>query len=160
MRDRVRILLAVLAAITIDGCTNPPPGDPVARDGASGDPPSFLLGRFDDDYGGVHEVLPDEWRQGTSARYRIVEWNTAERYLLAVNDSANSSDPGRFTRIDWVTLTGMPPYTWAFCFSAYKASSLDEARSTRIARPETPRTGCNGFPYSRLRPSGGSGVTP
>jgi hypothetical protein len=146
--------LVTLAMALIAGCAKSPPGNPVAQDRVNRvPPPGLLLGRFDDDYGGVHEVLPAEWRQGMRARYRILEWHVADRYLLAVNDSGNPSDPGRFTRIDWITLGDMPSYTWAFCFSAYKAATLAEARATRVARPETPRTGCNGFPYSRLRPS-------
>ncbi len=56
-------------------------------------------------------------------------------------------------------LAGMPPYEWAFCLSAYEASSAGEAEAAEIARREQPMTGCNGFPFSRMRriQSGGPG---
>jgi hypothetical protein len=114
--------------------------------------PPFPIGAFEDDYGGRHTVSATEWQQGSSARYRIVRWDSAQRFLVAQNGEGNPSSPGRWTRIDWILLDGMPPYTWAFCFSAYDAPTADSAAATRIARPETPRTGCNGFPYSRLKP--------
>lgn len=110
-------------------------------------------GRFVDDYNGSHEVTDSTWHQGRSAVYWIVKWDSAARYVIARNGAENPSDPGRWTRIDWITLDGMPPYTWAFCFSAYNAPTADSAEATRVARPETPRTGCNGFPYSRLKPA-------
>ena len=113
--------------------------------------PPFPTGAFEDDYGGRHTVSATTWEQGASARYRILRWNAEARYLIAQNDSANPSDGGKWTRIDWIPLTGMPPYTWAFCFSAWNAESAEAAEAVRIARPDTPRTGCNGFPYSRLK---------
>jgi hypothetical protein len=113
--------------------------------------PPFPTGAFEDDYGGRHTVSAAEWRQGSVARYRIVKWDSARRYLIAQNDSANGSEPGRWTRIDWVTLEGMAPWEWAFCFSAYNAPTADSAERALVARPDTPRTGCNGFPYSRLK---------
>jgi hypothetical protein len=35
--------------------------------------------------------------------------------------------------------------------SAYQAPTADSAEATRIARPDTPRTGCNGYPFSRMQ---------
>ena len=35
--------------------------------------------------------------------------------------------------------------------TAYEAPTADSAEATRTARPETPRTGCNGYPYSRMK---------
>lgn len=75
----------------------------------------------------------------------------ARRYLIAWNDSSNATAPGLWTRIDWIPLSGMPPYAWAFCLSAYEAPSRAAAEATAIARPDTPRTGCNGYPFSRMR---------
>jgi hypothetical protein len=110
-------------------------------------------GKFVDDYNGAHEVTDSTWHQGRSAVYRIVKWDSAGRYVIAQNGPTNPTAPGLWTRIDWITLDGMPPYTWAFCFSAYDAPTADSAEATRVARASTPRTGCNGFPYSRLKPA-------
>lgn len=52
---------------------------------------------------------------------------------------------------DWARLDGMAPYEWAFCFSAYNAPTAAAAESVSIARPEAPKTGCNGYPYTRMR---------
>ncbi len=135
-----------LALALVTACATAPVGSPEPRPS-----PPFPTGAFEDDYGGMHTVSATEWRQGTVARYRIVMWDSAGRFLIAQNDSANTSAPARWTRIDWVMLDGMPPWTWAFCFSAYDAPTREAAEATRIARPETPRTGCNGRPYSRLK---------
>ena len=59
---------------------------------------------------------------------------------------------GLFTRIDWVRLD-MAPFTWAFCMTAYKATPADSAEATQPAKRDVPRTGCNGFPFSRMKPS-------
>jgi hypothetical protein len=117
----------------------------------SGRPPSYVLGSFVDDYGGRHVISPDEWRQGDDDRYRIVRWNTDARYLIAENNSVGPASLGRWTRIDWVPLDGLPPYTWAFCFSAYEMKTAAAAESSMVARSETPRGGCNGYPFTRMR---------
>lgn len=141
-RARTSVVALLACAAAAGGC---------ASLAARRAPPPSLLGAFDDDYGGRHTVSRTEWRQGTKARYAIVEWAPTERYLIARNTDDHPTAPGKWTRIDWVTLDGMAPWTWAFCFSAYDAPSRDSAAATRVAKPETPRTGCNGFPYSRLK---------
>ena len=113
--------------------------------------PAGLRGDFVDDYGNRFTITHGEWMQAPHGRFRIVKWATAARYLIAQNDSANTHAPGRWTRIDWVTLDSMAPWEWAFCLSAYEAPSADSAEATRVAKPGTPRTGCNGYPYSRMQ---------
>lgn len=115
----------------------------------------MILGQFEDDYGGSHSVSATTWTQGASTRYHVIRWVPHEQYLIAHNDSANRSDGGKWTRIDWLPLLGMPPYEWAFCFSAYNAPTPEAAESARMAQRETPRTGCNGFPFSRMKRAAG-----
>lgn len=119
----------------------------------TGDPrvPASLLGEFIDDYDNRYSITPTEWTQWPHGRFHIVRWDTTRHYLIAQNDSANSSAGGKWTRIDWVTLDRMAPFEWAFCLSAYDATTAAAAEAVTIARPETPRTGCNGFPFSRMR---------
>jgi hypothetical protein len=112
---------------------------------------SAFLGEFEDDYRGRHTISTTLWVHQPRTRYHIRRWNVAEQYLIAQNDSSNPSAPGQWTRIDWMALPSMPPYTWAFCLSAYSAPTAAAAESTVIARRETPRTGCNGFPFSRMQ---------
>ncbi|MGQ0647533.1 MAG: hypothetical protein ACT4P7_08160 [Gemmatimonadaceae bacterium] len=117
-------------------------------------PPAFALGDFVDDYGNEFTITPTEFFQRPRARYRVHRWDVAGRFLIAQNDTSNPTHGGLWTRIDWVRLEGMPPWEWAFCFSAYQAPTRAVAESTSVARGETPRTGCNGFPYSRLKAAG------
>ncbi len=114
-------------------------------------PPPLLVGGFVDDYGINYSISAREWRQQPDVRYQVVQWYADGHYLIARNDAANPSDPGLFTRIDWMPLPGMPPWEWAFCLSAYKAPTAAEAKRTDIARRQTPLTGCNGHPFSRMQ---------
>ena len=116
-----------------------------------GTPPSMLLGDFVDDYGIGHRITDGEWLQRPDTRYRVVAWNADAQYLIARNDGANRADPNRWTRIDWIALPGMPPWEWAFCLSAWDAATQAEAERVTIARRDTPKTGCNGYPFSRMR---------
>jgi hypothetical protein len=110
-----------------------------------------MIGEFQDDYGDRHTITTGEWLQRPRNRFHILRWAPGARFLIAQNDSTNRGGRGRWTRIDWLRLDGMPPYEWAFCFSAYDAPSAAAAESVTIAKPETPKTGCNGYPYTRMR---------
>ena len=114
--------------------------------------PSFMHGSFVDDYNSRHTIGAQAWQQHPSNRFRIVRWYPAGQYLIAQNDSTNRGAPGKWTRIDWMKLVDMAPYTWAFCFTAYDAASAAAAEAVTIADRSTPRTGCNGYPFTRMRP--------
>lgn len=118
---------------------------------AASAPPAWLLGEFVDDYDSRYTISAAEWRQGVHGRLHIIRWSVEGQYLIARNDSANQSDPGKFTRVDWMPLAGMAPYTWAYCYSAYKAETAAEAEAVTIANRAAPRTGCSGFPFSRMK---------
>ena len=113
--------------------------------------PALLLGRFIDDYGIPHVITDSTWELGARDRYLIVSSNDALRYLVARNDAGNRSDAGKWTRIDWIPLSDMAPYEWAFCLIEYKADTREQAEAASSANPAHPRTGCNGFPFSRMR---------
>ncbi|MGH9883939.1 MAG: hypothetical protein ACREBE_00305 [bacterium] len=141
------VLAAVVSACHARAFTNAPP---------LGEPPPLILGDFEDDYGGRHTVSASEWIQGRD-RYRIVRWDAAGQYLVAQNDSGNHSAAGKWTRIDWMSFSDMAPYDWGFCFTAYEAATRTAAEATTIANRASPRTGCNGFPFSRMRRRPSSG---
>ena len=117
-------------------------------------PAALVLGTFDDDYGSRHVVTREVWMHGKSARYEVVRWNAKEQYLIAHNAATNPSEAGLWSRIDWMPLENMPPFTWAFCMSAYKAKTFEEAEQTTIAKRDAPKTGCNGFPFTRMKKAG------
>lgn len=112
--------------------------------------PDLLRGSFVDDYQVSHTISDSLWTLGSRDRYHIVVSNDSARYLIARNDSGNTSDPGKWSRIDWMVLP-MPPYEWAFCLIEYKAESRDLAEANTSADRDHPRSGCNGFPFSRMR---------
>jgi hypothetical protein len=143
----------LLVAVTLLGLqrTAAAQSTPQPRD-SSNSPPAFVLGAFSDDYDGRYTISPGLWTHGSRARYHILKWNVAEQYLIARNDENNPSDMGLYTRIDWMPLD-MKPFTWAFCMTAFKAPTADSAEATRVAKREVPRTGCSGFPFSRMKPS-------
>lgn len=138
-------------------CAAPPPDpvpEPGAREPGAASPttaPADLLGTFEDDYGIRYTIGPSTWRQGSGIVYHVVAWDSAGRSLIARNDEQNPSDGGRWTRIDWVRLEDMAPWTWAYCLTVYDAVARGAAESAPAADRASPRTGCNGFPFSRMR---------
>ena len=109
------------------------------------------MGAFEDDYGIAYRIGPDAWHQGERTTYLVTAWHPKEKYLVARNAPTNPSAPDRWTRIDWVQLVDMPPFTWAYCLSAYDSPTREAAETTMVARRASPRTGCNGFPFSRMK---------
>jgi hypothetical protein len=141
-----------LALVAVVACAGPPAAPaPVPV-------PPFLLGSFADDYGSRYQISQAVWAQLPRARYRIVRWDVAGQFAIAQNDPGNPGDGGLWTRIDWLELPGMPPYTWGYCYSAFNAPSAAAAEAVRVANRATPRTGCNGFPFSRMRRSASDSV--
>ncbi len=155
-----RIFLCLLQAGLVLGCAtgsrSAPDTTQSARTGSAatnrGTPPTFMLGQFEDDYGDSFSISATDFVQLPRGRFHIVQWNVAQQYFIAQNDSLNRSDPSRWTRIDWVPLSGMLPYTWAFCFSAYNATTRAEAEAALTAKRDIPKTGCGGFPFTRMKP--------
>jgi hypothetical protein len=139
---------AGLIAIMLAGCSGQRVDSAADRSA-----PSWALGEFTDDYGGRYRITRDTWIQLPDARYHIVRWDTAGHYLIAQVVPASPDSSGTWARIDWVQLRDMAPYTWAFCYSAWAAPSAATAESVSVAKPETPTTGCNGYPYSRMQPA-------
>lgn len=129
------LLLSLLATLTFPADSLPP----------------ALVGAFVDDYGNTYTVSQAEWRQG-SAVYHLIKYDARGRYLVAHNAPENRSDPDKYSRIDLVMLDGgTEGWTWGFCLSAWKAATPEEAEAAAPADPRTPRTGCHGFPFSRMK---------
>lgn len=108
--------------------------------------PRTLLGEFSDDYQSRHTITDTNWLHHPATRYRIVRWDSVGQFLIARNSD------GTFSRFDWMHLEAMAPWEWAFCIATWNAPSADSAANVTIARRESPRTGCNGFPFTRMRP--------
>jgi hypothetical protein len=153
MLDQRRLALALVSCIIAGACASRrvTPALPV---GASATVlPASLVGEFVDDYDNRYAITPQEWRQLPRSRHHIVRVDAAGQYLIARNDSSNRTAPNKWMRIDWVALDGMAPYTWGYCYSTWQALTQAEADTVHVARRDTPRTGCNGYPFTRMRPA-------
>jgi hypothetical protein len=113
--------------------------------------PSFMKGNFADDYNIKYSINDTLWIQHPNINYHIIKWNIEEQYLIAKNDSKNKADANKYTRIDFMTFEGMPPWLWGFCLTAYKANTDEEAEKTAAADRKNPKKGCNGYPFSRMK---------
>lgn len=114
-------------------------------------PPPLVIGEFEDNYGIRYVISAQTWQQQPDARYRIVHWHPDAGYVIAKREPVPADEAGPWTRIDWMPLPGTPPYTWAFCITAYGMATRTEAERADVADRDTPRSGCNGFPFSRMQ---------
>lgn len=140
-----RLLVAISLVLAAQACT--------ARQVVSTpDPlPTFMMGEFIDDYGIRYSIRADRWIQHPGARYRPRAVYVSDRVLVAQNDSDNPGDGNLWTRIDWLTLDETSEYEWAFCYAVYQAETPEDALALAPTQRDTPRTGCNGFPFSRMK---------
>jgi len=113
--------------------------------------PEFALGSFMDDYGITYSISDSVWTQNPAMKFHIIKWNLEKQYLVAKNDSGNKEDANKYTRIDFMTFTGMDPYKWGFCLTAYNAESDEIAEKTAYVNRLNPKKGCNGYPFSRMK---------
>ncbi len=141
-----RYILLLLLSLSTIGCHEVPS----LQDSS---PPAELLGQFLDDYGIEYTITKQTWTMMPEQKFHILQWNPQEQYLLARNDTENASDQDLFTRIDYMIFDHQQkPYRWGFCMSAFDAKSRSQAEKIAIADRAHPKTGCNGFPFSRMKP--------
>jgi hypothetical protein len=113
--------------------------------------PAFAVGNFVDDYKITYSITDSVWIQYPNTRYEIIKWNPEKQYLIAKNASDNKVDANKYTRIDYMTFSGMEPFLWGFCLTAYKAATDQLAEATAEADRQHPKIGCNGYPFSRMK---------
>jgi len=114
--------------------------------------PSYIIGTFEDDYEIKYQITDSTFRMNEQTIIHIKEWNLQESYFVGQNDSLNIYDPLLYSRIDWIKLEKMLPYSWAFCMSYYNSISLDSTKVDPIVDRTQPKSGCNGHPFSRMKP--------
>lgn len=113
--------------------------------------PIMFTGNFTDDYGIKYTISDTLWLQLPRTRFHIIRWNVAQQYLIARNDAKNPGDGNLYTRIDFMRFNDMEPWRWGYCLSAYNAKTDNEAEAVAIADRAHPKTGCNGYPFSRIK---------
>ena len=113
--------------------------------------PSLIKGNFTDDYGIRYSINDTVWTQLPGVKYHILVCDSTEKYLLLRNDDKNPSEPGLYTRIDYMSFSNMAPFYWGFCLTTYDAKTLEEAKSKSNADRANPKKGCNNYPFSRMK---------
>lgn len=120
-------------------------------------PPALLLGNFIDDYNISYIISPERFQLGSNSIYNILEWNNAQQFIIAqadsINKTDNKTDALKWVRIDWMEFADMAPYKWGFCLTTWTAATASEARQTKPANRQSPRDGCGGYPFSRMKPA-------
>ncbi len=109
----------------------------------------LVFGTFEDDYGIEYDISEKTWVQKPSGRYTIVEWHLEDEYALL--NTVSDEGTTLWHRFDWMELRDMAPWEWAFCITTWDAATKEEARSRAEADRANPRTGCGGFPFSRMK---------
>lgn len=113
--------------------------------------PAILKGNFTDDYGIAYSLNDSLFTQHPGIKYHIVQWNVKDQYFIAKNDAGNPSEPGLYSRIDYMYFQHMEPYQWGFCLTVYDAASDSIAINSKPADRAHPMKGCGGFPFSRMK---------
>ncbi|RZL48983.1 MAG: hypothetical protein EOP00_07905 [Pedobacter sp.] len=113
--------------------------------------PDFAIGNFTDDYKITYTINDTLWVQNPNTKYHIIKWNPEKQYLVAKNAATNKADANKYTRIDYMTFSGMDPYLWGFCLTVYDAETDEIAEKTAYVDRQNPKKGCNGYPFSRMK---------
>jgi hypothetical protein len=113
--------------------------------------PAIFKGKFTDDYGIKYTITDSLWTQHPRTKFHVIKWNIKEQYLIARNDLTNPGEGGLYTRIDFMQFNKMEPWLWGYCLSVYNASSDKDAEEKGHTDRDHPKTGCNGFPFSRMK---------
>ena len=142
-----KITLAIILLSFFAACKTPS-GAVTNKSGAVS---AFLLGNFTDDYNIHYSINDSLWIQHPNIKYHIIQSNVSKQYLIARNDSDNPSDAGLYTRIDYMEFQNMESYKWGFCLTVYNAKTEKDALVTSGADRQNPRSGCGGFPFSRMK---------
>jgi len=113
--------------------------------------PALMEGNFADDYDIAYTINDTLWTQLPNTKYHIIACDTAAKYILLRNDNGNTSEGGMFTRIDYMYFNNMGSFHWGFCLTVYDAATLEEAQTKARADRLNPKSGCNGYPFLRMK---------
>jgi len=112
---------------------------------------TLLKGTWSDDYEINYMIKDQTWKMGNEITFHILEWDESNQFVIVENDKSNAYNAGQYSRIDYIFLKDMKPYQWAFCLTAYDKETASDARNTAAADGNNPKSGCNGFPFSRMK---------
>ncbi|WP_157862124.1 hypothetical protein [Methylobacterium sp. Leaf361] len=105
-----------------------------------------IAGNYVDNFGGLQAVSNRFWISGNSV-FEICSVDGSARNMIAYNHPANSYNPGKFSRFEWVRADNR---LW-YCQAVYDASTEGAAMQAPPADPANPaQSGCGTFPWSTL----------
>jgi len=116
-----------------------------------------LVGGYDDNFGGGHEISAALWDAGW-AKFHLLAVSNEDHWAVAQNDCDNTYNPGLFSRFDWTTSdlgaagaagAGSSLY---YCQTGYDEASEEAAVELSPADAGDLETGCSGFAWSELVP--------
>lgn len=110
------------------------------------------VGSLMDDYSFRYVISDSSWMQKPGNAY-VIAHQAWDEQMIILEHPATDSTTTTWTRVDWIPLEGMAPWTWAYCYSAWDLPSLQDAFDTAHADRTNPREGCGGFPFSRMQPA-------
>jgi hypothetical protein len=105
-----------------------------------------IVGTYVDNYGYLRAVLDRYWVSDQGV-FVICSVDNLQHRLIAWNAPANPTDPGKYSRVEWVTFENR---LW-YCQSVYDALSEAAAAAAPLADPSNPVVkGCGNFAWSSL----------
>lgn len=113
--------------------------------------PDLMKGTWLDDYEINYKIEDQTWEMGSEIIFHVLEWNEDKNFIIVKNDEGNAYNADQYSRIDYILFNDMKPYEWGFCLTAYDQKTADDARNTPPANGKNPKSGCNGFPFSRMK---------
>ena len=111
--------------------------------------PLEIIGVYSDGYS-IHTITDAGWEMDFGSGlslFHVLSYDNISDTLVAHNDTANTFNPGLYSRFDWLYSGGALYY----CQSAYAAASEQEALAASADAGDL-AAGCGGFSWSLLTP--------
>lgn len=105
-------------------------------------------GDYEDDFGYTFSLNSYRWTNGSGSFFSISQYDEQLGWIVAQNDSSNSWSPNLWSKFDLTSDTDGEMY---FCQSTYDAMDEQTALDALSAATDNLTTGCNGFPWSKMR---------
>jgi len=151
-----RILFAIASiATTIMGFVPPTQAQGTASCLGSASGPA-ISATYLDNYAGLHSIGKKAWLQAVGDSqlvFHVCSVDDSKHYLIARNDDANDSNPGKFSRFEWYGRGGLLFYCQQV-FDAMSAAEAEDFTKTPAAdSSDANDQGCGSggqFPWSEL----------
>lgn len=108
-----------------------------------------FTGDYDDEWGTSHSLTP--WTmQNAYGLYHVSQYDNAEGWFVAQNDSTNEYSPELWSKFD---ITSDSEGNYSFCQSSFDSSTEQDAIDAASADSTDPLTGCAGYSWTGIRES-------